>query len=921
MIAGALALLALFPAADSTPALDVPFEKFVLDNGLTLIVHEDRKAPIVAVNVWYHVGSKNEKPGKTGFAHLFEHLMFNGSENFNDDYFKALDRLGATGLNGTTNEDRTNYFQNVPASALDAVLWIESDRMGHLLGAIDQAKLDEQRGVVQNEKRQSENQPYSLSREMIARAAYPAGHPYSWTTIGSMEDLNAASLADVKEWFKAYYGAANATLVVAGDIDAPAALEKVKNFFGDIPSGPSIARPTSWIAERTGVLRQRAEDRVPQARIYKIWNIPGWGTAASDYLELAAHVLAGGKSSRLYKRIVYDERLATDVSASVDDSEIGGLFRITATAHIAQTAHTAQTTHTTQTTQPGGGLEAIERAIDEELERFIDAAPTADEIDRAQIQLQAGFIRRLERIGGFGGKSDVLAMGQVYAGNPAHYKTMWSRTAAARPADLQMAVKRWLSDGAYVLEIHPFPRYSAAKEGADRSRPPEAGAPPAAVFPKLHRTTLSCGLEVILAERHSIPIVNFDLIVGAGHAADRPARAGTASLALSMLDEGTARRSALQIGDEIERLGAHLSASSSLDSSSVRLSALRARLDESIELFADVALHPAFPPADFERIKKERLAQIQMEKTRPPSIAQRVLPGLIFGKEHPYGLPESGFEASVARLAREDLAGFHAAWFRPENAKLIVVGDTTLAEIAPKLEAVFKSWRKGSTQRTNPTPVEHRERPEIFLVDRPGSIQSVILAGHVAPPYAAEREAAIDALNLVLGGSFTSRINMNLREEKHWSYGAGSSLRPVRGQRSFAVRAPVQTDKTRESMEEIAKELRAICGAAPVTAAELAKAQDVLTRTLPGSWETMDGVGGAIETLLRHGLPDDHFTFHAAKIRALKPADIEAAARELLRPDKLVWVVVGDRAKIEAGIRDLRWGEVRIVDADGKISP
>jgi len=909
LIAGALALLVLFPAADSMPALDIPFEKFVLDNGLTLIVHEDRKAPIVAVNVWYHVGSKNEKPGKTGFAHLFEHLMFNGSENFNDDYFKALDRLGATGLNGTTNEDRTNYFQNVPSSALDAVLWMESDRMGHLLGAIEQARLDEQRGVVQNEKRQSENQPYSINREMIARATYPAGHPYSWTTIGSMEDLNAASLADVKEWFKSYYGAANATLVVAGEIDGQSALEKVKKFFGDIPSGPPIARPISWIAERTGTLRQRAEDRVPQARIYKIWNVPGWGTAASNHLELAAHVLAGGKSSRLSKRLVYEERLATDVSASVDDSEIGGQFRITATAHSTRTA------------QPGGGLAAIERAIDEELERFIEGTPTSDELDRARIQLQAGFIRRVERIGGFGGKSDVLAMGQVYAGNPAHYKTQWSRIAEAKPADVQAVVKRWLSDGVYVLEIHPVPRTRAAKEGADRSRPPEPGAPPPAVFPKLHRTTLSCGLEVILAERHSIPVVNFDLIVGAGHAADRPAQAGTASLALSMLEEGTASRSALQIGDELERLGARLSTSSSADSSSISLSALRARLEESLDLFADVALNPAFPPADFERMKKERLAQIQREKASPPAMAQRVLPGLIFGSEHPYGLPESGFEASVASLAREDLAQFHAEWFRPELSKLIVVGDTTLIEIAPKLEAVFQSWKKGRTRRTNPAPVEHRQRPEIFLVDRPGSIQSVILAGHVAPAYAAEREAAIDALNLALGGSFTSRINMNLREDKHWSYGAGSSLRAVKGQRSFAVRAPVQTDKTRESMEEIAKELRAIREAAPVTAAELAKAQDVLTRTLPGSWETLNGVGGAIETLLRHGLPDDHFTIHAAKIRSLKTADIEAAARELLHPDKLVWVVVGDRSKIEAAIRDLGWGEVKIVDADGRALP
>ena len=292
--------------------IDVPHQKFVLDNGLTLIVHEDHKAPIVAVNVWYHVGSKNERPGKTGFAHLFEHLMFNGSEHYDDDYFQPLERVGATDMNGTTNNDRTNYFQNVPSSALDLVLWMESDRMGHMIGAITQAKLDEQRGVVQNEKRQGENQPYGRARILIAENTYPAGHPYSWSVIGSMDDLQAASLDDVHQWFRDYYGAANVVLSIAGDVDTADVKARVEAFFGDIPSGPPVERQQVRIAKRSGTQRQRIEDNVPQARVYNVWNVPQWGSAPSDYLSLVAGILGSGKTSRLDKRLVYDDQIATE---------------------------------------------------------------------------------------------------------------------------------------------------------------------------------------------------------------------------------------------------------------------------------------------------------------------------------------------------------------------------------------------------------------------------------------------------------------------------------------------------------------------------------------------------------------------------------------------------------------------------------
>jgi len=882
--------------------IDIPYQKFVLKNGLTLIVHEDHKAPIVAVNIWYHVGSKNEKPGRTGFAHLFEHLMFNGSENFNKDYFEPFERIGATDQNGTTNEDRTNYFENIPSSALDVALWMESDRMGHLLGAIDKAKLDEQRGVVQNEKRQGENEPYGKVFSVATPNLFPAGHPYSWEVIGSMEDLNAASLEDVKEWFKAYYGAANAIIVIAGDVDVKTAREKVEKYFGDIPSGPPVAKHNLWIAKRTGEHRQQMEDRVPQARIYKFWNVSQWGSADSDYLNLVADTLSSGKSSRLYKRLVYDDQIATDVQASTYSSEIAGIFLIQASA------------------RPGQPLAKVEKAIDEEIARFLGEGPTAAELQRVKTQHRARFIRGIERIGGFGGKSDVLAMNQVYAGNPDHYKTTLKRVTDATAADLKGAANRWLSDGVYALEVHPFPEYATTQTNVDRKKLPEAGPPPEAKFPDFQRATLANGLKIVLAERHSIPQVNFQMMVDAGYAADQSILPGTGGMTLSLLEGGTKRRNALQISDELLRLGANLNAGSDLDTSTVSMSALKENLDASLDVFADVILNPSFPPEDFGRLQKQRLSQIQQEKVQPIGIALRVFAGLLYGPGHAYSNPltGSGTEESVSRLKREDLMKFHQTWFKPNSATLIVVGDTTMAEIKPKLEKLFQGWQRGEVPAKNIGTVALPQKQVVYMVDRPGSEQSVILASNLAPPKANKDESAIETMNSLLGGTFGSRINMNLREDKHWSYGAGSLLFDARGQRPFIAYAPVQTDKTKESIAEIVKELKGIVGSRPVAPEELVKAQASLTLTLPGSWETMSALGSSIGNIVRYGLDDRYYDSYANKIRALQVADMVPAANVTIKPDKLVWVIVGDRAKIEAGIRELGLGEIRVIDADGK---
>ena len=900
--------MAVFPlvsaAQDPDAEIDIPYTKFVLDNGLTLIVHEDHKAPIVSVNVWYHVGSKNEKLGKTGFAHLFEHLMFNGSEHFNDDYFQALEKVGATDLNGTTNSDRTNYFQNVPTPALDLVLWMESDRMGYMIKAIDQAKLDEQRGVVQNEKRQGENAPYAIAYDLITKNTFPAGHPYSWTVIGEMEDLDAAKLEDVHEWFNTYYGAANATIVIAGDIDPQTAKAKVEKHFGHIPAGPPIARQESWIAKLRGEHRQVAQDRVPQARIYKVWNTPGYGTRDAVMLDLITDVLAAGKTSRLFKRLVYDDRIATAATASVYGREIGGQVTAMATA------------------VPGGDLAKVEAALDEEVARFLEEGPTAEELERVKVQHRASFIRGIERIGGFGGKSDRLAQNEVYMGDPEHYKTQLRWAEEATAAELRDVARRWLSDGVYALEIHPLPETKTTKDEIDRSKLPEVSGFPKLDLPDLQRAKLSNGLNLVLAERHDIPTVELALVVNAGYAADQFAAPGVASMSMSMIDEGTGKRSALEISDDLDLLGANLTTGAGMDTCSMRLSALKTKVDESLEIFADVLLDPTFPQQELERLKQQRLAAIQQEKTNPAMIAYRLLPALIFGKDHAYGQPltGTGTEASTKAMTREDLVRFHETWFQPANATVAVVGDTTLAEMKPLLEKHLGSWKQtAEAPKKNIAPKAPPAKRQLYVVDKPGAQQSVIIAGLPTVPKDNPNEAAIETLNTILGGAFTSRLNMNLREDKHWSYGARTMVFDTKGPRPFLAYAPVQTDKTKESLIEMDKEMRVILGETPPTPDELKKAQDNLTLRLPGRFETKQALLGAVQEMIIYGLPETYYETYPDKVRALGVQDVAAAAEKLVLPDKLVWIVVGDRSKIAAGIDELGWGEVRRMSVDGEI--
>ena len=888
---------AQLPGLPDLPALDIPNTRFELPNGLTVVVHEDHKAPIVAVNIWYHVGSKNEPPGRTGFAHLFEHLMFGGKSGTQKGWFERMEALGATTMNGTTSFDRTNFFETVPSAALDTTLFLESQRMGHLLDEFSEQVLTTQRGVVQNEKRQGDNQPYHVAEDVITQSVWPGAHPYSHSVIGEMADLDAASIANVKEWFAKYYGPTNAVIVLAGDISSDEARAKVAKYFGDLPPGPPLARQKVWRAARTGEQRAAVQDRVPLARFYKVWNVPEVGTADADYLQLLSDVLDNGKTSRLYSRLVYQDQVAAAVNAQVDLREIGSLFRIEITA------------------KAGVDLTVIEKSFNEELARLLRDGPTAAEVDRVKTARLAGWVRGIERVGGFGGKSDVLAAAVTYDGSADAWQRTITHWRAATPGELVGAGRRWLADGALVINLTPYPTFNASDTGLDRKILPLPGAMQAPSLPPFLRATLSNGLRILCVERHSTPTVELRLVLDAGRASDPAARTGVAALAATLLNDGTQSMASLEFSDRLMQQGATFGVGLDLDATYVSMSALSSRLDAALDLYFDALLHPGFRETEVAREKALAQSALAQTKQSPAAAAMRIALPMVYGSQHAYGALTTA--ATIAALTREDVRTYHQSWFVPNGATLIVVGDTDLASILPKLEARVAGWKRGQLPQKTLDVQAASSAPVLYLLDKPGAVQSVITANLMAPPRRNDDDLAIQAMNTVLGGAFTSRLNMNLREDKHWSYGAQSYLSAARGPSLYTARAAVQTDKTGDSLAEMKRELSAIVTTHPVTEEELRLAQGNLTLTLPGRWETASAVASTLGEMTVYGLDDDYYAQYVPRVQSLTVADASRGAARVIKPNALVWVVVGDRTKIEPDLRS-RGIEVRIVDADGK---
>ena len=891
------------PVSALVEEVRIPHERFQLDNGLTVIVHTDRKAPVVAVSTWYNVGSKDEPKGKTGFAHLFEHLMFNGSENLPGDYFTYLEQIGATDYNGTTWFDRTNYFQTVPTGALERALFMESDRMGYLLGAVTQEKLDNQRGVVQNEKRQGDNQPGGLLDYDILAALFPEGHPYHHEAIGSMADLDAATLEDVRNWFRDNYGPNNAVLVLAGDIDAARARPLVEKYFGPIPRGPvnepAQADVPTLAAPKTIVQK----DRVAATQIRRVWATGGLLDDDAEALNLGAKVLGGLASSRLDNALVRDEKIAVAVSSRYMPFHRVGQFTVTAVA------------------KPGVDTALLEKRVDEILADFIANGPTQEELTRASTDEVADIIRGLEQVGGFNGKAGTLAEGQLYEGNPAAYSEWLAKYASLTPSDVRAAMQKWLTRPAVLVRLEPgdrppyveakgakAPKTKAAPVKITKREVPPVGQLSALDFPDVQRAQLSNGIQVTYAQRSAVPVTQVAMAFDAGNAADAPNRRGLQNMTLSLLDEGAGELSSKQIAERLEELGANLNVMPMADLSIVRLAALSDNLQPSLGLLADVVQRPRFDTAEVERVRNQLLTQISQEQKDPNQIARRAAPALLYGPNHPYATAGAGDPDAVKAISRDDLTGFQQSWLRPDNVTLFVVSDRPLAEITPQLEASFGQWTapataKGVKQFT--APPARLSKPRVVLIDRPGSPQSIIRGVQLTPLAPRGDTLAATTANDVLAGSFLSRLNMDLRETKGWSYGAGGAFVLNREAAPFLVSAGVQADRTGDSLAAMDLQVRQFLTSKGVNEEELSRTVANNINGLPGSYETGEAVLQAMIENALLGRPDTYQEELAARYRGMTQASLDQAARANIDPNAFIWVVVGDAAQVRPQLNKL----------------
>jgi zinc protease len=891
-------------AADAAPApvsslvsqVDIPHQKFTLKNGLRVIVHTDRKAPVVAVSVWYDVGSKHEPRGKTGFAHLFEHLMFNGSENSPGDFFQPLQQMGATDYNGTTWFDRTNYFQTVPTSALERTLFLESDRMGHLLGAVTQEKLDNQRGVVQNEKRQGDNQPFGLVEYAQIAALTPPDHPYGHSTIGSMADLDSASMDDVRAWFRQHYGPNNAVLVLAGDIDVATAKPMVEKWFGDLKRGPKQKAIKSVVPTLPAAKAETLKDRVANVRLYRNWAVPGIDHPDAIPLDVAASVLGGLASSRLDNVLVRQEKMAVAVSANNQSfAQLGG-FEISVDV------------------RPGVKPEKVAQWLDGIIADYIKTGPTADEVQRVVMRSVSGRISGLEQVGGFGGKAVALAEGELYLRDSNFYKKQMERLARVTPEEVTAAMGRWLTRPVYALTVEPGERLpytdakgtppvakpAAAIKAVKRPPEPQAGTISDLAFPAIERTKLSNGIELVYAQRAAVPTTQISLSLDAGNVADPRSRPGTQSLTLALLDEGAAGKNSTQIAEAQERLGAGIGASSSADRTTVSLTSLSANLAPSLGLFSDIVLRPDFASGEVERLRGQQLSRIASELKQPQGLAQRVWPPILYGPDHPYaiGATASGTVASISAVTRDEIVAFHKAWFRPEKATFYVVSSLSLPEIKAALETRFGGWTAQGAAGVKPAAtVIPTPRPRIVLIDRPDSPQSLIMGGQILARKGTDDLETINVANENLGAGFLSRLNLDLRETKGWSYGVRGSINRVVGDVPYLVSAPVQADKTGESITAMTQDIKDFLGPNGTSVEEFERTIGGNIRELPGSFETSGDVLTGMQRNALFGRPDTYYSTLASKYRGMTREGLDAAIRAVLNPDKFVWVVVGD-AKI-----------------------
>ncbi len=890
-------------AAQSAPAVTIPFEQVTLPNGLRVILSPDRATPTVSVNMWYHVGSKNEVPGRTGFAHFFEHVMFTGSGHVPYGVHDNLTE-GVGGFNnGTTSNDRTTYFETIPSNYLETVLWLESDRMGFLLQTLDLAKMNAQRDIVKNERRQSvDNQPYGRVSEILSHATYARTHPYSWSVIGSMADLSAATEEDVKTFFRTYYAPNNAILAIAGDFELARAKAWVAKYFGDLPRGPAFERPTVSPVALQSETRLIYEDRVPVSRLVMQWPTVGERSEDQQALNLLGGILAGDRTDRLTKALVYDQQAAASIGAGQNTSEDVGEFRITVTP------------------RPGKSLGDLETAVDALLEKLKSEGPTPDELRRARASLELGFLRGLESNLN---KAFILADGAGFHDDPGRFKKEYEDIGAGTPDDVNRVANRYLTRGRVVLSVVPMGEWAQASkpdqgqrlsrdkeelpvakaQALDRTVTPAPGPAPALTVPTWSRATLANGAELIVIERKGLPLVDFGIrILGGAEQFEPFAKPGISSFMGPMMLEGTTSKNGEALAEAQQLLGTSLSVFVGGQSGTVGFVSTTSTFKETLALLMDVIAHPTFPADALERQRSQRLISYQQQMARTAGVASVVFPKLLYGDEHLLGRVVN--DASLKGITRDDLVAFHKTYFQPGRALVVVSGDVNAAEVKRTLDAAFASWpRAGAKPAFTYSRLPPAKTTTIYLVDQPKAAQSTVTIGHPGPARDTADYYALEVMNMMLGGLFQSRLNANIREDKGYSYGVGSGFGYGRGPGAFRTGGDIVSAKTDAALVEFMKELRGILGERPVTDDELARAKAALVQSLPSQFESVSAVGGAVASLWIQGLPDDYYQQFVARVSGVTKADVVRVAKQYIDLNHLVILVVGDRASLEGPLK------------------
>jgi zinc protease len=913
-----LAVASLLAAATAQTAdrlPPIPVKEYKLKNGLTVVMHQDRSTPIVSVDVFYHVGSKNESPGRTGFAHLFEHMMFQGSGNYVDGW-RAVDDLGGS-VNGTTDEDRTFYYETVPSNTLERVLYMEADRMGNLLAAMTQEKLDNQRDVVKNERRfRVDNVPYGNMGERIGELMYPEGHPYHHSVIGSMSDLSAASLDDVKGFFRQYYVPNNAVLVLSGDFDEAQARTWIDKYFGKITKGSDVTRPNTPEPKLESEIRKTYEEPgIPLPRLTMVWHSVPQYAPDEAALDILSSILSSGRGSRLQSDLLYDKELVQQIGAFNSTSEIAGLFQVSATA------------------RPNKSLDEIEKDINAQIERIKAEPPTAEEMARALNIREASAIYGLQTVFG---KGATMAAYTGYLNKPDFFQTDIDRYRKVTAADVQRVAKQYLTDKRLVMSYVPA-KTRPASINPDANKPsstntkqkdtaliakqdamlPPIGPDPKFTLPAIEKTKLSNGLNLWVVREAELPIISMNLVLNAGGTLDDPKKAGVATMTSNMLNQGTKTRSAVDISNSLQSIGASVNPNASWDASTVSMQTLTKNLDQALDLYSDVITNPAFPEKELESIRARALIGFRQRRASPTAVASVVYDKVLYGDQI-YGRQLTGDETSIKALTRDDIVNFYNTYYRPNNGTLIVVGDVTMNSIKPKIEKAFANWKAGMIPTIPESKFTMEAKPAIYLVDHPGAAQSSVSIGQVGIERDNPDYYAVQIMNSILGGGSTARLFMNLREDKGYTYGAYSRFTPRRGAGPFTASGEIQTVSTKEAVQEFMNELNGIRGSRPVTTEELEVNKQALIRRFPSQFETPGQISGQLSSLVIYGLPDSTFNQYISKVNAVTLDDIKRVANKYIEPSKMAIVIVGDRKVIEPGLKDLGY-PITLLDTEGNV--